>query len=253
MHTKAAIAVTWAGAAMVCSLVTPCRAQQNPPALRPDQPGMTQSWIPEEGEWLQVLTVTDKWIVLQNEIGQQFPVSFDAVNLFIMRWPTNASRIGPGDLVEATGLDVGSNTIATDHIDVFKGAARNLVTPTLQRIIGYNRVVTMFDAERQRTFGTTLMGALTPDEWFMPWRYHVVAPALSTVPLVLSVGGNNGLAVQSGNNGVTMMEVTPGAPSFVRPGDIAYAVPILEQTTPRTVVLSQLVIYKDDFIEAFAR
>lgn len=227
--------------------------QQNPPILDPTRPGVNQPWIPDRGEWLQVLTVTNKWIVLQNERGQQFPLAVDAIDVFVMRWPTTLDRIGPTDLVEATGIDLGSQRIAADHIDVFKGAARNLVTPTLQRIIGFNRVVTLFDAERQSTFGLSFAANLTPEEWLLPWRYHVVAPAVSTIPLRLAVGGNNTLEITASTNGLSMAEVTPGIPSFVRPGDIAYAVPIENQSDPRTLILSQLVVYKDVPSDVFAR
>jgi hypothetical protein len=50
-----------------------------------------------------------------------------------------------------------------------------------------------------------------------------------------------------------MTEVTAGVPSFVRPGDIAYVVPLLDRTTPRSLVLAQLVIYKTVPVEAFVR
>jgi hypothetical protein len=70
---------------------------------------------------------------------------------------------------------------------------------------------------------------------------------------MLGIGGNNSMGIVPGQNGMSMTEVTPGVPSFVRPGDVAYLVPQLDQTTPRTLVASQLVIYKSVPIDAMAR
>jgi hypothetical protein len=205
------------------------------------------------GEWLQVLTVTDNWLVLQNELGQQFPVSLDAVRLFAMRWPTSLETLSPVDLVEVTGLDIGSNRVSTDHIDIYKGSARSLVTPTVQQIVGYNRVLTYFDIERQNALGFNYQYLLTPEELRMPYRLHIVSSAVNIAPLQLSVGGNNAVAVLPDTGGMTMSEVTRGAIQLVRPGDIAFVQPILEQTTPRSLMLNQLVVYKSVPVEQMMR
>ncbi len=248
----------WAKRLLVMVLVllpsaTLSTAQQNPPVVPPGMSGLGQTWQPDQGDWLEVLTVTDKWLVLQNEQGQQFPVSFDAVDLFVIRWPIALGQLGVNDLVETTGIDLGTQVIAADHVDVYRGNARNLVTPTIQRIMGMNRVVTLFDAERQNVLGLTYQYTLTPQEWFMPWRYHVVANPINIDPLTVSVGGNNGMTITGGSSGFGLTEITRGVPSFVRAGDVAYAVPLLNRTTPRSMVLSQLVIYKDISVDAFAR
>jgi hypothetical protein len=205
------------------------------------------------GEWLQVLTVTDNWLVLQNELGQQFPVSLDAVRLFAMRWPTSLETLSPVDLVEVTGLDIGSNRVSTDHIDIYKGSARSLVTPTVQQIVGYNRVLTYFDIERQNALGFNYQYLLTPEELRMPYRLHIVSSAVNIASLQLSVGGNNAVAVLPDTGGMTMSEVTRGAIQLVRPGDIAFVQPILEQTTPRSLMLNQLVVYKSVPVEQMMR
>jgi hypothetical protein len=222
----------------------------------PEPPGGTglgRPYIPPRGDWLQVLTATDRWLVLQNAQGQQFPVSYEAVDIFVMRWPISLDRIGPADLVEVNGIDLGTNKVGTDHIDVFRGSARNLVTPTFQRLVGFNRVVTLFDIERQNVFGYNFQYALTPEELMMPSRYHVVSTAMSVNPFLLAAGGNNALEVVASPDGLSMAEVTAGVPSYVRAGDVAYVVPILDETTPRTLTLSQLVIYKNVPTDVFGR
>ena len=208
--------------------------------------------IPAQGEWLQVLTATDRWLVLQNDQGQQFPVAADAIGTFVMRWPTTVDRLDDSCLVEITGLDLGTSRVGADHADVYRGSARGLVTPTFQRIIGFNRVVTPFDLERQNVLGINLQYMLSPQELAMPRRIHVVAPPVNPDPLVLAIGGNNTLAVVP-DAGMTLTDVTAGVLRFVRPGDLVFAVSPAGQTTPRTVVISLLVVYKDVPLDQFAR
>jgi hypothetical protein len=217
------------------------------------QSGLQRPNFEPAGGWARILTVTDKWLVLENEDGQQFPVAFDQVNLFVMRWPTSAERIAPDDLLEVTGWDRGTNQIQTDHIDVFHGAARSLVTPTYQPIIGYGRVVTRFDIEQQNTLGINLHYRLLPGEERIPPRLHVVGPLASLIPLQIAIGGGNAVTVLPLEMGVTMTQVTPGVNSYVRPGDMAYVVPIPANATPRSLALAQLVVYKDVPLDRFAR
>lgn len=215
--------------------------------------GLLRPAFTPSGEWLQVLTVTDRWLVLVNERGQQFPVSLEAVRLFVMRWQTSLDRISPTDLIEVTGLDLGTNRMSTDHVDIFKGASRGLVTPAVQQLVGYNRVLTLFDIERQNDLGFNYQYLLTPEEMRMPMRLHIVAPAVNTAPLQLSVGGNNSIAILPDAGGMTMSEVTRGVIGLVRPGDGAYVIPLLDQTTPRSLVLAQLVIYKSVTVDQMVR
>jgi hypothetical protein len=241
----ATFATTW----MLSAAVGPASAQQGnlPPS------GLNNPSIPARGEWFEVLTVTERWLVLRNEQGQQFPVAFDAVQTFVMRWPTTLDRLGPNDLVEITGFNQANNEVIADHADVFRGSAQNLVTPTIQQIIGFNRVLTPFDLERQRLLGISYQYILSPVELAMPLRMHIVAPPVSMVPLQLAISGNNVVTVVPSAGGMSLAEVTPGVPSFVRPGDVAYAVPTAQGATPRTLVLSQLVIYKAMPVDQFAR
>ena len=53
----------------------------------------------------------NKWIVVQNQQGQQFPIAMQGVAQFLIRWPTTPNALTPSSLVEAIGEDVGSNTL----------------------------------------------------------------------------------------------------------------------------------------------
>lgn len=210
----------------------------------PFRSGIGQVQIPAQGEWARVLTVTDRWLVLEDEQGRQFPVNVDAIQLFMMRWPTSLERIGADALIEVTGLNLGSNQVQADHLDVFTGSARNLVVPTVQHIIGLGRVLTPFDFERMNTFGINWQYNLMPGEEQLPRRLHVVAPPVQLVPLQLAAGGNNVVTVVPAAGGLTMTQVTPGSFGLVRPGDLAYCVANLEVSTARSLALPRLVIYK---------
>src|SRR5262245_857599 len=61
--------------------------------------------------WAEVVSVTPKWLVLRDEEGKQYPVSVEAIGLFLCRWPTTLDRISPGAMVEATGVDAQSNRL----------------------------------------------------------------------------------------------------------------------------------------------
>lgn len=235
------------------ALVPAARSQPDPEIDVNARSGLIRPAFSGPGEWLQVLTVTDNWLVIQNEQGQQFPVSLDSVRLFAMRWPSDLTRISPTDLVEVTGLDIGSSRLTTDHVDIYKGAARALVTPAVQQIVGFNRVLTYFDIERQNAFGFNYQYLLTPEELRMPYRLHVVSGAVNTSPLMLDVGGNNVVAVLPDAGGMSMSEVTRGVIGLVRPGDVAFVMPILDQTTPRSLTLDELVIYKSVPIDQMVR
>lgn len=243
----------WVGAVVLIGVFGAAAPAPAQVVIPPPQGGLERPWIPPRGEWLQVLTATDRWLVLQNERGQQFPVAYDAVGQFLMRWPSALERIAPDDLVEVTGLDLGNNQVGTDQVDIYKGGARQLVTPTIQQILGFNRVMTPFDWERQRTFGINLQYILTPEEQLMPARLHMVAPAANLQPLQLMSGGNNVITVVPGMNGAAVTEVSQGSPRFVEPGDMAYVVPLPQQSGPRSLSLGRLVIYKGVGVDQFAR
>lgn len=202
--------------------------------------GMQNPRFPPAGDWAEVLTVTSKWVVLQNEKGQQFPVSLDAINEFVIRWPIDPAHITPNAIVETTGIDLGSNQIRTDHVDVFEGSARAMVRPTYQQIIGFDRRPTAFDIQNQTTYG--VMIPLLPGEDQIPNRLHVAGPPIGLDPLRIAVGGNNAVAALPSAVGLFFSQVTPGTLSFLRRGDLVYVTPT--DVTAKTLVLGQMVGYK---------
>ncbi|HEV3168408.1 MAG TPA: hypothetical protein VGZ22_30665 [Isosphaeraceae bacterium] len=206
--------------------------------------GMAVGQLPQQGDWAEIVTVTPKWLVLMNQQGQQFPVSLTNIGVFLMRWPTTIDKIAAGALIEATGIDRGTNQIVTDHMDVYEGgAARQLgVMPVVQTIIGMNRVLSAYDIEQHNTYGVDLFRYLTPDELSMPQRMHVVGPIVDLNPLRLGIPGGNAIAVLPATDAFFMTSITPGSSSFVRKGDLVYFVP--ESATPKSLNLSQLVVYK---------
>ena len=212
-------------------------------AIAPGQ-GMLQSGMQprfsQSGDWGEVVTVTPKWLVVQNQQGQQFPVSLDAVNQFMLRWPIDPSQITPGALVETTGIDLGTNQIRTDHVDVFEGSARGMVQPLVQQVIGFGRRPTAFDLQNRNTYGVFI--PLLPGEDKMPNRLHVVGPIAGYNPLRLAVAGNNAVSVFPLDTGLSFFQVTPGSSSFLREGDLVYVVP--SDMTPKSLILSEMVGYK---------
>jgi hypothetical protein len=192
-----------------------------------------------EGVWGEILSVTPKWIVIQTDNGQQFPVSLEATRLFVLRWPTTPALIGPDAWAEVTGLDVNSNMVMASQVDIYEGAARNLVTPVSNYLIGYNRVVAPVGPFAMGTFGYF---QLLPGEELMPRRRHVVGPLVNRAPLAIAVSGNDAVRVQPTTGGMVLSQVTPGSFSFVRPGDIAWFLPV--GSSPRTLSLARLIVYK---------
>ena len=232
-------------AAGVCSNAQ-AQLAQNSTAF---QSGMQTPRFPAAGDWAEVVTVTPKWIVLQNEVGQQFQVSLDAINQFVIRWPINPQRISPNAMVEAMGVDLGSNRIQTDHVDVFEGNARGMVQPMLQQVIGYNRRPTNFDIMNRNIYGVNI--PLLPGEDQIPHRLHVVGPAVGFNPLRLAVSGNNAIQVLPFDAGLFFSQVTPGSASYLREGDLVYVVPA--DMTPKSLFLSEMVAYKQMSFAEFVR
>lgn len=204
------------------------------------QSGMQTPNFPPAGDWAEVITVTPRWLVIQNRTGQQFPVSLDAVREFVIRWPIDPGSISSSALVETIGLDLGSNRVRTDHVDVFEGQARGLVRPQFQQIIGFNRRPTAFDIQNKNIYGVYI--PLLPGEDQIPNRLHVCGPVVGLNPLQIAVGGNNSVAVLPSDGGLFFSQVTPGSPSQLRPKDLVYVVPI--DINIKSLVLGQMVAYK---------
>jgi hypothetical protein len=241
----------FAGTFALCSApeIEPALAQVGAGAGGFVVPGMPQGVnIPNAGDWAQVLTVTDKWLVLQNASGQQFPVATDSIRLFLMRWPTSPERLSNRSVIEVTGLDLGSYRVQASHIDIFEGASTQLVTPALYRITGYGRISTplsfVYDfgvyGEPIPGLGPTIM---LPGEGNLPARLHAVGPVVNQVPLRVMAPGNSVITIVPSPAGLAMTQITPGTVSLVRPGDMAYFVPVA--ATAKSLGLGQLVVYKN--------
>lgn len=192
------------------------------------------------GSWARVITATPKWLVLENAAGQQFPVSFNAIELFVIRWPAGLGMAAPGTLAEATGIDLSNGSLLTGHLDLYQGAARSLVSPTSLVLVGFNRVMTPTDPYQMNTFGQF---TLLPGEELIPQRRHVVGPLISASPIVIATPGNQVAQVVPGAGGMSITQVTIGSPSFVRPGDAVWFLPF--NAGPQSLALGRMVVYKN--------
>lgn len=208
----------------------------------------------EEG-WAQVITITDEWIILENDRGQQYPVAIDSVSLLIVRWPTTFDRISPTALVEVTGVDLGSNTVQTDHIDVYEGAARSLVTPTFFSTNGNGIAMTPFDF----TFNASAYGAPFPGldmpiqggAMMGPPQIHAVGTLAGLAPLRVATPANIVVSVLPSPGGMSISQVTAGTPGVIRPGDLVYFA--VSAITPKTLVLARLIVLKAQPMDQFVR
>jgi hypothetical protein len=241
---------------IICPFVAdmPTRAQD--PELAFDQVvghprGLPQ--LPPQGAWGEVINVTSRWIVIQNHSGQQYPIAADDVGEFLVRWPSSVQNLGLQSMVEAVGLDAGSNVVEVEHIDVFEGADRTLVAPTYNSLLPNNAVVTTVDPGFNRLMNAwdyggqnQLYGWAYPTGLVNngnPIRMHVVGSVVERVPLRLSIVGNNfATVVPVDNVQFTVSQVTRGSLDHARKGDYAFLMP--RQLNPKGLVLSQLVLYK---------
>jgi hypothetical protein len=90
----------------------------------------------------------------------------------------------------------------------------------------------------------------------IPSRLHVVGNVIDRNPQgqIVHIGlpGNNMATVVPDDSGqMTMTEVTRGTPDYTRKGDYAFMMPL--QITPRGLILSQLVLYKQVPLARFNR
>ncbi|WP_435016436.1 hypothetical protein TA3x_004002 [Tundrisphaera sp. TA3] len=200
------------------------------------------------GEWGEIITATPKWLVVQNERGQQFPIPVENIRQFLVRWPSSPDLLTPQSLIEVNGFGVQNNTMVAEHIDVYEADARSLVTPTYQSSHGFNRTITGFDIDQMRVEGIT--NFWTPQEWMTPNQMHVVGNPIGTNPVRVAVMGSNQLTVMPGPEGLTVTQITPGTSSYARPGDLVYVVS--ETAGVRGLDVSRLVLYKTMPLHQFA-
>ena len=215
--------------------------------------------VPPQGAWGEIINVTDRWLVLQNHAGQQFPIAVDDIEEFLVRWPSNIEEISPQALVEAVGPSPGSNIIRVDHVDFFEGGDRLLVAPTYRELLPNNMAVTVLDPGFNRFMNPWDYGGqnmlygwaypVPPGMATSPTRLHVVGSLLNRVPLRLSVLGNNqATVVPSQPGGFTVTQITMGEPRMVSKGDFAYLMPI--EARIRGLRVAQLVVYKNVMLRA---
>jgi hypothetical protein len=214
--------------------------------------GMPQ--LPPQGAWGEIINVTDRWLVLQNHVGQQFPIAVEDIEEFLIRWPSSVDQISAQSLVEAVGPTPGSNIVRVGHVDHFEGPDRLLVTPTYNEILPNNMAVTTIDPGFNRFMNAwdyggqnMLYGWAYPVRpgagGGNPTRLHIVGNLLSRQPLQIGVLGNNiATIVPDQANQMTVTQVTQGSTRYTRKGDYAFLMP--REAKPRGLWVSQLVLYK---------
>ncbi len=215
--------------------------------------------LPPEGAWGEVINATDRWLVVQNHAGQQFPIALADINQFLIRWPYSLDSLGAQSLVETYGRDMGSNTIESAHIDVYEGEDRGLVAPTYSRVLPQNANLPTVNPVTTSIYNSIMNswgypGQLTLYGWAypvapngaaqVPIRVHVVGAPIDRNPLRVALPGNNGAGIVPGRNvQFSVTQVTRGSMRLVRKGDFAFMTPI--GIKPSGIVLSQLLIYKN--------
>ncbi|RUL87160.1 hypothetical protein [Tautonia sociabilis] len=225
--------------AALLTAVGPTSRAQGPFTGGAGMAGLSPPSFAPNGVWARVITATPKWLVLEDAEGRQYPVSFSAIDLFVIRWPANPALAPPGTMAEVTGFDLNNGSILAGHVDLYEGSARSLVSPTSLVLVGYNRVMVPTNPYQMSTFGQF---TLLPGEELIPQRRHLVGPLVSGAPLVIAGPGNQAAQVVPGAGGMSVTQVTIGSPSFVRPGDMVWCLPLA--AGPQTLALRRLVVYK---------
>jgi len=261
------------GRLLVVSLVGILATAPGALAQQPRQPAANQAFdvdidepvglpdLPPQGAWGEIINVTDRWLVLQNHNGQQFPIAVDDIDEFLIRWPSSLEEISPQSLVEAVGPTPGSNVVRVSHVDHFEGTDRILVTPTYNELLPNNMAVTTIDPGFNRfmnawDFGgqNMLYGWAYPvmpgaGGSGNPTRLHVVGSLLNRVPLQIAVPGNNLATIVPEANQITVTQVTQGTTRLTRKGDYAFIMP--REAKPRGLWVAQLVVYKNASLRRF--
>ena len=212
--------------------------------------------IAQAGEWAEVINVTPRWIVVQDESGKQYPIASDRVRQFLIRWPSSTAMITAASMIEVTGPDVGSNVIVTDHIDLYEDGAQSLVTPTYRNSYnnngynfnyGFNHTMSPYDLSFYQSFGTTYF--MYPIGYAPPLPLHVVGRASGNDPVRIVIPGDNWVTVQPNADGMSVTQVTIGNNTYARKGDLVYLV--LDTVSPRSLDVTQLVLYKKIPLRSF--
>jgi hypothetical protein len=207
--------------------------------------------LPPEGTWGEVINVTPRWVVLQNQVGQQFPVSVENLGEFLARWPSSVDALGPVTVVEAYGNDVGNNVVQTPHVDVFEGADQSLVIPTYYNTVlpTMAMIVNAWDVYGQSSLWNWPLFT-SPSMLGAPTRLHAVGTVVNQSPLQIRLPGNviSSIIPPPGEQ-LTVTQLTRGELSFIKKGDYAFIVPL--EVAPRGVVLSHFMLYKTITVPRF--
>lgn len=223
--------------------------------------------MPPEGAWGEVINATDRWIVVQNHAGQQFPIALADIGQFLIRWPSSIDMLGAESLIEAYGRDVGSNTLETAHIDVYEGQDRNMVTPTWSRVLPQNANLPTVNPVTTSIYNSIMSswgfpGQLTLYGWAypvapsgggqVPIPLHLVGTPIGRDPLRVALPGNNAAGIVPGQNvQFSVTQVTRGSMQYVRRGDFAFMTPVGVKRSG--IVVSQLLLYKNIPFNRFNR
>ncbi len=209
-------------------------------SLRPPQPT-------PQGYWAEVISATSRWIVVQDDKGRQFPIASDSIKQFFVRWPSSISQLTTASMVEATGVDGGSNTVIADHLDIYEADAQNLVTPNVQNLYGNNRTLASIDEDHNGQVDVAY--SVSPAEATIPNRVNLVGRPINNNPLQVQTSGNNSMMIVPGGGGMSVSQVTHGTMSYAKRGDQVFIV--TRDATTRTLEVTQLVLYKTVPLRAF--
>jgi len=218
-----------------------------------------QSVVSQQGIWAEVISSTSRWIVVQNQDGQQLPIAADRIRQFLVRWPSSVGDLSTSSLVEATGPQTSSTSMMTDHIDVYEADAQNLVSPTIQSVAGPNQGPVQVNTSNfsfidfeTLNFGsrnwTEIPSAGTSNWTELPsitngsMLLHVVGRSAAINPIQLGGFGPGLMTVAPGPNGMSVTQVTLGTNSYAKKGDLVHLV--ADSAAPRSLDVSQLVLYK---------
>lgn len=201
--------------------------------------------FPTQGFWAEVVTVTPKWLVVQNYAGQQFPISVQGVGELWIRQSINANEIAQGAMVETIGIEGVNERIVTDHIDVYDANLKSIAVAGTQLITGSGQVTNEF----WMTFGFSNGFIFPPSaaDLVMPTRRRIVGPAVGLADgLHVAVDGNRSVTLVAAPGGLAITLLSQ-ARSFgeVQPKDIAFVV--LNPRAPfslQSLNVAQMVVYR---------
>jgi len=211
---------------------------------------------PPQGTFAKVIFANARWVVVQNEQGQQYPIATEFIQQFLVRWPASITDLSPAILVEAIGPEQAGMVIQTSHIDLFSGSDQTLVQTGYASVLPIQRPVTAidptfqrhmngFDIAAQNTLYSFVYPVNTGDNG-IPGQMHAVGNFLALNPLRLGVTGNNFVTVfPASPAGISMTQVTRGSSTFAQKGDLAFLTPVPARPMgEKSLNLLKLVLYK---------